>query len=387
MLVHTFLVESAAEAVGLIRGKLGPDAVVLSVRKVPADGVSKLWKKPRLEVLAAVPQPAGAGPVLPATSPVGAPPVGDLAPASPVPPAVDPLLELRREMSEIRAEVLKVRESAPGSPAVAVEEVAPLEPFVPKAVSYPGRWEVGPILESTGLLPRHALRVVERLCQEHGDTGPAALADQLDLTARVLKGEWLIPNPVANRGGSEVHVLVGPPGAGKTTALCKWLAQLVLVEGRSVSVFRLDGATANTGEFLSVHAEVLGVPVQRSLGPDWRSSAEVVLIDVPGVSHADRSAMASLREQLQQLRPLEIHLVLNAAYEASLLLAQARAFSMLGPVDWIATHLDEEPRWGKLWNGIMGTNCPLAWLCVGQNIPGMFHRADPERVIRQQLRR
>jgi len=34
MLVHTFLVDSAAEAVGLIRGKLGPDAGVLSVRKV-----------------------------------------------------------------------------------------------------------------------------------------------------------------------------------------------------------------------------------------------------------------------------------------------------------------------------------------------------------------
>jgi flagellar biosynthesis GTPase FlhF len=48
MLVHTFIVESATEAVGLIRNKLGPDAVVLNVRKLPAEGVSKLWRKPKL---------------------------------------------------------------------------------------------------------------------------------------------------------------------------------------------------------------------------------------------------------------------------------------------------------------------------------------------------
>ena len=50
MLVHTFIVDSAAEAVGLIRAKLGPDAVVLNVRKLPAEGVSRWLKKPRLEV-------------------------------------------------------------------------------------------------------------------------------------------------------------------------------------------------------------------------------------------------------------------------------------------------------------------------------------------------
>jgi flagellar biosynthesis protein FlhF len=185
--------------------------------------------------------------------------------------------------------------------------------------------------------------------------------------------------------GTVARVLVGPPGSGKTTALCKWLAQWVLVEGRSVGVFRLDGATANTGEFLSVYAEVLGVPVQRSLDPEGRSATEVVLIDLPGVPHLDRGSLLALRDQVQSFRPAQVHLVLNAAYDASLLMAQARAFACLNPTDWMATHLDEEPRWGKLWNVVMGTNCPLAWLGVGQNIPGMFHRADPDRVLRQQF--
>jgi len=399
MLVHTFLVDSAAEAVGLIRGKLGPDAVVLSVRKVQAEGVSKLWRKPRLEVLATVPPSTGGAPAVaaaPAPDAVAsaAALAGALAGAvdpSPAPAPVDPLLELRREMSEIRAEVLRAREAGPTQAAVLPvpappEDIAPLEPFTPKSVAYPGQWQVGPILEATGVLPRHALRLLERLCVEHGEVGPEAVSEQLELAARVLKGEWLVPDQRPARGGSEIHVLVGPPGSGKTTALCKWLAQLVLVEGRSVAVFRLDGVTANTGEFLSVHAEVLGVPVQRSLVPDWRSSADLVLVDLPGVSHLDRPSMQALRGQVQSLRPDQIHLVLNAAYDASLMMAQARAYVWMEPTDWWATHLDEEGRWGKLWNGIMGTNCPLSWLSVGQNIPGLFQKADPDRLVRQQLR-
>ena len=154
-----------------------------------------------------------------------------------------------------------------------------------------------------------------------------------------------------------------------------------------MAVFRLDGETANTGEFLSVHAEVLGVPVQRCLTPDWRSAAEIVFIDLPGISHTDGSSMNKLRDQLKGVRPAQVHLVLNAAYESPLLMAQIRGFAPLQPNDWMATHLDEEPRWGKLWNGIMGTNCPLSWMGIGQNIPGMFHRADPARVLNRQFNR
>ena len=391
MQVHTFIVDSASEAVGLIRSKLGPDAVVLNVRKLPAEGVSKLWRKPRLEVLAAVPPQSGQESVEPGL--ISSAPAIMAAPVVPPPPE-DPLSELRREMSEIRAEVLRGREPSVARDTVNAGEAGPLEfmaetaliePFVAKSVAYPGQWKVGPILEATGLQARHALRVVERLCQDHGEAGPEALAEQLSLASKVLRGEWLVPPAPASDGVSETHVLIGPAGSGKTTALCKWLAQSVLVEGRSVAVFRLDGDTANTGEFLSVHAEVLGVPVQRSLTPDWPSAAERIFIDLPGVCCTDRSAMVRLRDRLQGLRPARVHLVLNAAYESSLMMAQFRGFAALQPDEWMATHLDEEPRWGKLWNGILGTNCPLGWMGIGQNIPGMFHRADAERILNRQF--
>ena len=55
-----FLARDAADAVRQVRSQLGADAVVLSVAQVPASGVSRLWRKPLLEVLAHLPEPAAA---------------------------------------------------------------------------------------------------------------------------------------------------------------------------------------------------------------------------------------------------------------------------------------------------------------------------------------
>jgi hypothetical protein len=54
-----------------------------------------------------------------------------------------------------------------------------------------------------------------------------------------------------------------------------------------------------------------------------------------------------LAAQLALLPPSQIHLILNAAYEVPLLLAQVRAFSSLPITDLSFTHLDEENRWGN----------------------------------------
>jgi flagellar biosynthesis GTPase FlhF len=80
-----------------------------------------------------------------------------------------------------------------------------------------------------------------------------------------------------------------------------------------------------------------------------------------------------------------VHLVLNAAYEAPLLLTQARAFAALPVTDVIFTHLDEEQRWGKIWNVVLGTNFTVSFLSAGQNVPGVWVRATPEQILSRQF--
>lgn len=55
--------------------------------------------------------------------------------------------------------------------------------------------------------------------------------------------------------------------------------------------------------------------------------------------------------------------------------------------DVILTHLDEDPRWGKLWNFVLGTNYTITHLSAGQNMPGDFLPADPQQILARFLPR
>jgi flagellar biosynthesis protein FlhF len=372
MHVHTFLAESAVDAVAQIRDQLGPQAVVLNVRPVPPEGLSRLWQKPRIEVLAYLPDQS--------TEPVGS--------------AAEAMAQLRQEMSGIKQRVEgKERESVPvpeGGAGSKFPESAPLraekggEPGSSPSEAK-GNWRIGTVLENSGLLPVHAHRVLEQLRVEHGDTPPLSLGRELDMAGLLLRDLWQRRRSASGLTAG-AHVLVGAPGVGKTVCLCKWLAQAVLVEGNKASVWRLDGKTANTAEALSIYCEILAVPVERCL-PEREEPAEteLLLIDLPGVNWSDAGALAQLGEQIQQLPNPQVHLVLNAAYESPLLLNQARAFAALPVTDVIFTHLDEEQRWGKVWNVVLGTNFTVSFLSAGQNVPGVWVRATPEQILSRQF--
>jgi flagellar biosynthesis protein FlhF len=244
-------------------------------------------------------------------------------------------------------------------------------------------WRVAALLQKTGLLPLQAKQILDALKSGHGEFPPATLAEELALARAQLAGHWHSPYPI---GPQSTHALIGPAGSGKTTALCKWLTQAALIHGRLARVWRLDGAGANTAEFLGVHCEVLNVPCDRCWTPGGTAlSEDIGFIDLPGVDWRDRQAVADLSSQLIGLASPHLHLVLNGAYDTNVMLAQARAFAGLPLEDAIITHLDEEPQWGKIWNLALGTGLTIRFLSAGRSIPGDFWEAAPDRLFARQF--
>jgi flagellar biosynthesis protein FlhF len=234
-----------------------------------------------------------------------------------------------------------------------------------------------------GLQPILVEKVLERARARHGDEPPSALAEEMALTRGALASFWR-PAPDLDGGGPAVHAFIGPPGSGKTTVLCKWLTQSVLTDGRAARAWRLDSRAANFAGLLDFQAEVLGVQVEREWkGAAGLASCDDAFVDLPGINLQDATAAEQLRALLVGLEGAQVHLVLNAAYEAPALLAQARAFEDWPVSDLILTHLDEEKRLGKLWNFILGTKFTLGFLSGGQNIPGDFAPATPELLFSQ----
>ena len=325
MPLEQFIANSAADAAQQVRAKLGPSAVVVNVRQLS----SRWFQKPRIEVLAHVPEPREQ------------------------PPST--LLDCHDEPATAPCPETK-------------EAVHHITQEDPKAS--PG---VRALLESLGLLPLYAEQVIEHA----GERRPIWLADELKWMRDGLAATWVPSHATVNQ---KLHVFVGAPGVGKTTVLCKWVTLEVLLREQTAHVWRLDGETANTAEALSVHGDVLGVPVERS----WTNEPfveDISFIDLPGVNCADNGAMRQLEQRLREFGDAQVHLVLNAAYEVSVMLAQARAFARLPIADIIVTHLDEELRWVKLWNLALGTGYPIRYLSAGQNIPGEFIAASAEHVL------
>lgn len=355
----SFIAASAEEAVAKIRARLGSEAVVLNVRRLPQNGITRLWQKPMIEVLAHVPEP-------------------EQQPAEPI---NDVLADFREQIREIRNEV-QSRTRAIEMPApIDAAKPMPLEPFAETVRLDFGGWQISSYLQNAGILPLNSQKILDHLQEVHGDEPSETLVEQIRMAQKFLAGQWREASPI--QPGS-THVLVGPSGSGKTTCLCKWLTQASLMEGKNVRVWRLDGATANTAEALSVYCDILGMPCERN----WQDTpantgtpADIIFIDLPGVDWRQPVAIKELGGLLKQLGSPHVHLALNGAYDASILLSQVRAFSALPIEDIILTHLDEETRWGKAWNLVLGTNFPIRHFSTGQNIPGDYVSATAEKIL------
>lgn len=344
-----FVARTAAEAFARIQAEMGPEAVVLNVRQLPATGLSRLWRKPHIEVLACPPgwlvksaEPTLSGPRTPAS---GSAECASAAPAN-------------------------LRSGRAG------DNMDPTDLHWPVQGLRASQWKVAQLLGTAGLTPVSAQKLLDDIETHHGIEPPPGLSAEIDVLKETLRQLWTLASPVSRR---RPQILVGATGSGKSTLLCKWLSKLALTGGPAVRVFRLDGVTANTAEVLAVHAEILGVPVERDFrGLSNYSSEEWKLVDVPGVDWRDRQAIGEIRRALDKFSGADVHLVLNGAYEVPVLLAQARAFSSLPLTGLMVTHLDEETRWAKLWNLVLETPLALRFLSAGPNIPGDFLEASPE---------
>ena len=336
MKLVAFVAKNANAALAQIHRDLGPEAVVVSVRKMPPTGISRLWQRNgKLEVMAGVPQatPEVQGNSQSRTGTAGAEPNDHVLPAS--------------------------------RPAG-------------------GRWRSIAWLESKGLLPAFVDVIEEKIQVLHGKVPLPTPEQEWSAVTNLIICHWRKTEP-ALTGTGRPHVFIGPAGSGKTTVLCKWMASAVLLNEQTARVWRLDGETVNASELLTLHCESLGVPVERF----WRqpdAPADLHFVDLPGVEADNPYAMAALRDQLAALPEPHVHLVLNAAYESQVLFEQFNAFAPLKPEDIIFTHLDEDRRRVKLWNFVFGTNCPISFLSTGQKIPGDFRKAEPALLFPQKNR-
>ncbi|HUG11290.1 MAG TPA: hypothetical protein VMM36_09765 [Opitutaceae bacterium] len=309
-------VRSAAEAARLIREKFGDNARVISVSNTEPKGLSRLWSAPRLEVIVQQFTPAagtvaGPEPEVPVPSRIEAPDRTG-APARFAPPSFGlRTLLLRAGLSEtLVGRLAQSREWA--------------------------GYEAQPLHRGLVAVGRHLQK---------------------------LAGSDRAPEPLTRAA------FIGLPGSGKTTALCKWLGLETFRRARAGHVVTAEFERPNPTGALTVYCEALGVPVAHY--PAFTRPATdggFVYFDLPGFSLRAGAANLALSKFLDSESITERVLVLNAAYDAALLRSVLAAGRELGATHLVLTHLDEVPRWGRLWDLVMDSGLEPVLLATGPSL-------------------
>ena len=331
---YRIIVRSADEAVRVIQRKLGSEARVISVRQVGGQGLAKFISSPKLEVIAEIP-PEGVE-------------QGNEALDSAEPSAV---------------EIDSVTESQ--VPATSEPEMPEASPLSEEDLNDS---DVMRLLGRAGFDP--ALLSDLRAWSRWEEMKEMPLADALKEITVGLSDRY---RSLDNQGTSNRIALIGPPGVGKTTTLCKFIAHEVFINKHVPHVLKVENGVPNPDDALRIFCEVVGVTLYREPTNIPEVSDESPLyLDFPGISLSHREDWTQTRETLDLLDIETRVLVINAAYDRAVIDQVIRLSSLIGATHLALTHFDELSNSTKLWPVVLRSGLTPLCVCHGQNVTGDF---------------
>lgn len=193
----------------------------------------------------------------------------------------------------------------------------------------------------------------------------------------------------AAEGAAQRLVLIGPAGAGKTTAIAKLAAQLRLKQGRRVALICADQHRLGASAQLRRFGELIGVEVE-SVADATQMKAAVrkieqqgpatTLIDTPGVGLREAARLARLHTLVRAARPTAIDLVLPACLCSNTQQRYGEWFADLNPSGLLLTHLDDALGFGVVLNASARLRLKLSYLSAGQSVPKDLEAACSRKI-------
>jgi flagellar biosynthesis protein FlhF len=381
MRVKRFFAPDMRQAIRLVREAQGPDAVILSNRKVEGG----------IEIIAAVDYDESLLDASVAASP--APPTPDSHPEQPATPPTSHISSAQVTPDTARA-APQVNWSQDPAIVAMRNEIKQLRGLLENQLAH---------LAWADLNRREPLHtgVMRRLTSMELDTAIIERVSAPTVHARDEEHAWQLALseitanvPVAERdvmdqGG--VVALVGSTGVGKTTSVAKLAARYVLRHGqRHVALVTTDSYRIGAHEQLMTYGRLLGIPVQiasdhKELHSALNSLADkrLVLIDTAGMSQRD----VRLSEQFATLAdsgiPIRTLLVLSATAHPSVLTETVEAFSSVDLEGAIVTKLDEAAKLGGVLSTVINQQLPLMFVTDGQRVPEDMHLARAQNLVQK----
>jgi len=445
MKVKRYLTSDLPEAVQMIRRELGSDAIILNTKEIRTGGFLGMFRKRRVEVIAAVDEASRQSQTRAAAAAAAAVPrpaqatlvqaVAERLEREPSLSLPDPPVAVPSQaVRNLYTRNVKPAETpepaaviAPAVPSPASTAVSVAEPVVAGNAGNPAgqtaedaaslmqelramkdmmqkmtrqqsfrsmpesvlKWSRK--LAEQGVEPAHVEQFAEEVRERlAGDEADEAATFR---TAREVLRSWLVPCTGGGIGNSTriVH-FVGPTGVGKTTTIAKLAAEQSFTHRRTAGFITADTYRISAVDQLRTYADILNVPLEVVFSPSELARAykkladrDLLFMDTAGRNYRNELYVSEVNSLLAPGEKTETFLVLSLTHKYADMKALVVQFAKYGIKRLLLTKADETETYGSLVNLIRDFSCPISYITNGQTVPDDIHAFDPEEWVRKLL--
>jgi flagellar biosynthesis protein FlhF len=177
-------------------------------------------------------------------------------------------------------------------------------------------------------------------------------------------------------GTARIAAFIGCSGVGKTTTIAKLAVLQARRYKKRVGLITLDNYGIAAIEELRAYAKIIGISLETAVNitelkhsiKKYRDK-ELIIIDTPGMNLQNERLIREIKGYFEKLSDLQTHLVLSASTKENDLIAIAEAFKRMNVQRLLFTKIDESTTFGNIINLLIRTNIPLSFLCCGRKVP------------------
>lgn len=431
MITKTFRAQNMLMALHQVQIELGPDAMIISMREVPAGPLWAAWRKPGVEVIASK---SSKETILTKSVDLKVPSIEKTCDSN-VHPTSE---ELKREIENLKlihsGQKISLEMNQP-------EKRENFEDHKPIAISVESTKErkffensdftklptlndaekkhllikiddTSSTTESFNVenlknknLPA-ALQVIKQKLLDQGvnseltekiiysnidSLSPAALNDLPRLTRFIMHQLIVCLTPAKKSMAlvpSRVMVLTGTSGSGKTASCAKLASFYMLTMGKKVIWIEADTVRTSAISEARTYTETLGIPLFLAYTPqelseliNSQTDADLILVDTSSCNPRDEDKVTELGSYLSNVPPGSAYLVASATTKELDLIQTLTTFKQFGIKGLILTKTDETGSFGSSFNFAWLSKLPLYFFTSGNQIFNNLKPGNPDQLV------